>query len=215
MVSMKYGSIHKKTGMVAGSGGYGATITVYGAKNEIVTYTGPASGQSSPLNDYGVGYITLPQKGTYTFTGGVSGYVQTANVQGASDVYLRPVGAIYWYGVQIANIVTSSGSDPTFYDDYFDWTLGSLNSGEDGSGYTSCSIYCLASVGGATNCYLTYYDGTGIPGSSAQRLAMYSNDYTTYTLTFTPDTSGKTIRINGNSYGSRHISVKEWYFGDR
>ena len=198
-----------------GGGSSGATVRIFGAKNEIVSYTGIASGQSSPLNDSGVGYITLPQKGAYTFTGGVSGYVQTANVQGDVDVYLRPVGAIYWYGAVVSNIVKESGSEPTWYADYFDWTLGSLNSGEDGAGQTSCSILCLAAVGGATNCYLTYYNGTGLPGSSAPRLALYSNDYTRYTLNFTPDTSGKTIRINGSAYGSRHISVKEWYFGDR
>lgn len=198
-----------------GGGGAGPTVRIFGAKNEIVSYAGIASGQSSALNDYGVGYITLPQKGAYTFTGGVSGYIQTANVQGDVDVYLRPVGAIYWYGAVVANIVKESGSEPTWNADYFDWTLGSLNSGEDGAGQTSCSILCLAAVGGSTNCYLTYYDGTGLPGSSAQRLALYSNDYVKYTLNFTPDTSGKTIRINGSTYGSRHISVKEWYFGER
>lgn len=199
-----------------GGGGAGPTVRIFGAKNEIVSYAGMASGQSSALNDYGVGYITLPQKGAYTFTGGVSGYVQTANVQGDVDVYLRPVGAIYWYGAVIANIVKESGSEPTWNADYFDWTLGSLDTQADGAGYTECSILCVAAVGGSTNCYLTYYNATGIPGSTQQRIALYNTgDYRKYTLNYTADTSGKTIRINGGAYGSRHISVKEWYFGDR
>ena len=75
------------------------SISIYGAKNEKVTYSGKASGTVT-LNANGVGTVKL-QTGDYTFTAGISGRTATVKVKMGAVVMLRPANFVYWYGVEV------------------------------------------------------------------------------------------------------------------
>lgn len=75
-----------------------AAISLFGAANETVTYTGKSSG-SVTLGADGTGTVTLPT-GNYTFTAGVSGMTATIKVKKGVTVMLRPEHFVYWYGVE-------------------------------------------------------------------------------------------------------------------
>ena len=79
-------------------GGLKVTVTILGAKNEVVSYTGKDTGTVT-LDANGTGTTTL-KKGSYTFTGGISGFVKSVDVSGDMTVYVRPQRIIYWYGVK-------------------------------------------------------------------------------------------------------------------
>ncbi len=88
-------------------GGGKVTVTLYGGKNEVISYTGKASG-SVTLDANGTGTAAL-KKGSYTFTGGLSGFSRSAEISGEANVYVRPTRIIYWYGI-VAQALTLDGN---------------------------------------------------------------------------------------------------------
>ena len=207
-----------RTNAGGGGGGSSVSLIILGAKNETVTYTGPESG-SVVLDVNGVGSATL-KRGAYVFSGSVSGYVTAALTvdKDTTTIYVRPVGALYWYGVQIALLTPSSGTGPTYEDDHFSWlypaSWSSLATNNNGAGYTSCTMRYWAN-GTSTTLYLGYGSTNAPSGTQQKVVCPNTNTYTDKTLNFTPDDSGATIRIYGDAYGTRHVEVCEWYLGDR
>jgi len=193
------------------------TVTVLGAKNEVVSYTGDGSG-SITLDANGEGTANI-RKGTYTFTGGVSGYSKAYTVNASMTVYVRPVACIYWYGVKLGTITPSTGSSPTYYDTYFQWNFPSnsdyaaLRTGNNGSGYSSVTVKTTTCNMGGYG-FVTYHNADS-PGTSWSHTATLSNNGTvTHNYTYA---SGYQIRISGYNYKSRgyYTRVQEWYLGDR
>ena len=210
-----------------GGGGGSAPILVLGAKNETVTYSGSASG-TVILGEDGSGRVSL-SSGTYSFSGGVSGYVKSNVVVDSSTsiIYVRPVGTIYWYGAigetgAFAVSSTTSTGIITYNSDTFKWVYptetdySTLFTNVDGTGYTSCTVLSTA-TGTSTTCYLAYDDTIVTNPSSLQYKVAVSNTsaFTAFTLTFVPDSTGSTIRLHGAGYSTRSVTVKEWYLGDR
>lgn len=88
-----------RTNAGGGGGGLKVSVTLYGAKNEVITFTGKDTGTVT-LDANGTGTATL-KKGSYNFTGGVSGFVKSnVEISGDTTVYVRPQRIIYWYGVK-------------------------------------------------------------------------------------------------------------------
>lgn len=85
------------------------SVSIYGAKNEKVTYSGKASG-SVTLGANGVGTVKL-QTGNYTFTAGISGRTATVKVKMGAVVMLRPANFVYWYGVEAVAFGAITGND--------------------------------------------------------------------------------------------------------
>ena len=102
-----------RTNAGGGGGGLKVSVTLYGAKNEVITFTGKDTGTVT-LDANGTGTATL-KKGSYNFTGGVSGFVKSnVEISGDTTVYVRPEHILYWYGV-VAQTLTLDGNGK--YDD--------------------------------------------------------------------------------------------------
>lgn len=203
--------------MVGGGGGH-ASILVLGAKNETVSYQGGAGGTVT-LDSNGNGTLTIPY-GAYIFSGSVSGYVtnQIAVTQSTSVIYVRPVGTIYWYGAVVARLIPHLESEMTYYDTYFDWKFSGsswvrLQTDQRGAGYTDCTIRAKG-LASSSSCKLGYGSADN-PSDIPNVTLSLSSSFTDFTLSFTPDSSGSVIAIHGNPYGERHVTVSEWYMGDR
>lgn len=81
-----------------GGGAKKVGITINGAVNEVVYYSGASSG-SIQLNEHGNGVLNALPAGDYTFSGSVSGYVKAAIVdKNTSVVNVYPNSALFWYG---------------------------------------------------------------------------------------------------------------------
>ncbi|MBR4579400.1 MAG: hypothetical protein IKO22_07330 [Oscillospiraceae bacterium] len=218
--------------ILAGGGGANVTVTVYGAKNEIVTYSGVASGTSSALNDQGIGYVSLPKKGAYTFVGSISGYLQTANVQGAMSIYLRPVGAIYWYGAVLDSLTPYVQDSIVYNDTSFKigppppgntdaWNM--VDTGDDGDGYTEFTVSyrgLWGTTGGQTYSRMALTNANSPnAGSGASYSEMMPSpsdtDYKRRTMEYAP-VSGKTLRVGIYKLNSTYwVEINEMYKGDR
>lgn len=87
-----------RTNAVAG-GGRQVTLTLLGAPGEKVSWSGDGY---ATLGADGSTVVQL-DRGSYIFTGGVSGYsTGLIAVQRDGVVYVRPEKAAYWYGAKIA-----------------------------------------------------------------------------------------------------------------
>ena len=74
------------------------SVTIYGGASETITISGLYNFPTVTTNSSGsVSYSLI--KGTYTFTGNVSGQSFTRTVTNSTTkVYVMPEGALYWYG---------------------------------------------------------------------------------------------------------------------
>lgn len=81
------------------------TVTIYGGASETITISGLYNSPTVTTNSSGsVSYSLI--KGTYTFTGSVSGKSFSRTVTSSTtNVYVMPEGALYWYGVYVVNFV--------------------------------------------------------------------------------------------------------------
>lgn len=81
------------------------TIDVYGGAMENIAMTAD-DGTSTQLttNASGKTVATVKMNKSYTFSGGVSGYVKNVTIVDDSAVYVMPDGALYWYGNNISNL---------------------------------------------------------------------------------------------------------------
>lgn len=205
-------------------GGGGPILrTVYGAAGETITY----GGGTIVLESNGTKQISLPN-GSYQFTGGTSGYTTgTITVDSnTTAIYVRPVGTIYWYGAWGENVQSTYSSDPgpVNNSDYFKWAFPqngvwhALYTSNAGAGYTACTLKYRGFYGTAY-VKLGYGDGSTTSGAtvSGNFVAYSTTNWSTITLSFTPDNSGKTIRIFGEEYSNRgyYLDVQEWYLGTR
>lgn len=198
---------------------------ILGAKNEVVTYAGPASGTVT-LNASGAGTVNLPN-GSYQFNGGTSGYVRTVTIDSnTTTIHVRPVGTIYWYGAWAENPVYTYASDPGVVDSdtFFTWTFPqnnawqALHTNNDGAGFAACTLKYRGS-------YSTSYAKLGYGANSSTSGATLAANFVSYNTTvwssisfaYTPDTTGKTIRLFGYKYNGRdyYLDIQEWYLGDR
>lgn len=112
---------------VGGGGGLKVSVAILGAKNEVVSYTGKDTGTVT-LDTNGTGTATL-KKGSYTFTGGISGFVKSVDVSGDMTVYVRPQRIIYWYGVKAETMnIDGEGYDSPSITENKNSTTVSVNS---------------------------------------------------------------------------------------
>lgn len=72
-------------------------VTLHGGSNEVIQYTGKASG-SVTLDANGKKTGIELKAGAYTFTGKTSGYSKTVTIKNDATVKVHPEGAIFWYG---------------------------------------------------------------------------------------------------------------------
>lgn len=74
------------------------SVTIYGGASETITISGLYNSPTVTTNSSGsVSYSLI--KGTYTFTGGVSGQSFSRTITSdTTNVYAMPEGALYWYG---------------------------------------------------------------------------------------------------------------------
>lgn len=86
-----------------------ATVTIYGAKNETVTYSGTASGTVT-LDASGKATLQL-RSGSYSFSAGISKRTASVTVSGNISVMLRPANFVYWYGVEAVAFGSITGND--------------------------------------------------------------------------------------------------------
>lgn len=80
------------------------SVTIYGGALETITISGLYNSPTVTTNSDGsVSYSLI--KGTYTFTGGVSGQSFSRVVTNSTTtVYVMPEGSIYWYGNELIPI---------------------------------------------------------------------------------------------------------------
>lgn len=196
-----------RTNCGAGGGGK-ITLTLYGGKGEVITYTGAETGTVT-LDDSGVGFAVV-KKGVYQFSAGLSGMTLSKPCSDDTTARLRPERFIYWYGVLGASI-THSGTGGISYG-ATSFTLST--SGENWS-YAKSDIDCSQDTKLSVAC------GNVTRVSSYSRMEYGSKDINlaknaTAALTFTYSASNKpTLRIF--DYQNAHDSavIKEWYLGNR
>ena len=203
--------------------GNGRYRLILGAKNETVTYSGTGGSGSVTLDGDGKGSVKLAN-GTYQLNGGVSGYETTVTIDNATTtVWLRPVGAIYWYGVFTEQVFSSYVSDPgpVEEDTYFKWEFPTnsttalyTNNGADE--YGECHLKYRGFFSTDGYCRIGYDNGPPPNYSTSPPLTEVSQTvWNNTTLSITP-ASGSTVRLYGNSANrDYYIEVQEWYLGDR
>ena len=197
-------------GAVGGGGVVGekSTVTFYGGKNEVITYTGAENGTLT-LDESGTVTAAL-KNGLYVFTAGISGLKLIKNFYTDTTVRMRPERFIYWYGVRGASIthygtggLSYGATSFTLYTSDYNWSYA--ESGIDCSRATKLSVKC----------------GNVTLVSDYSRMEYGSKDINlaknaTASLTFTYSASNKpTLRIF--DYQNRHdyAVIKEWYLGNR
>ena len=193
-----------------GGGGVGekSTVTFYGGKNDVITYTGEENGTVT-LNETGTVTATL-KNGLYVFTSGISGLKLIKSFYTDTTARLRPERFIYWYGVRGASI-THSGTGGISYGA----TSFTLYTSGDNWSYAESGIDCSQDTKLSVAC------GNVTLVSSYSRMEYGSKDINlaknaTASLTFTYSASNKpTLRIF--DYQNRYDSavIKEWYLGNR
>ena len=184
--------------------------TVYGAKNETVSYSGASSGSIS-LNASGVGTKELPL-GSYTFTGKISGYSTTVTIkENATTVRVRPERIIYWYGVEEVAFGTVYGNDysPTVTRNANSITVSVSRNGNAAAYRTFMTSGTVTLTG--YNSLKGVLEGMGINGWYRLCAATNRQDYESGVVASnkptvtTVDVSSKSgshyIGINGTSYG--------------
>lgn len=196
-----------RTNCGAGGGGK-ITLTLYGGKGEVITYTGAETGTVT-LDDSGVGFAVV-KKGVYQFSAGLSGMTLSKPCSDDTTARLRPERFIYWYGVLGADI-THSGTGGIAYE-ATSFTLYTNNnnycyaeSGIDCSQDTKLSVAC-GNVTLVSSYSLLKYGG--------QIINLAKN--ATASLTFTYSASNKpTLRIYDYQNRCDSAVIKEWYLGNR
>lgn len=197
-------------GAVGGGGGVGekSTVTFYGGKNDVITYTGEENGTVT-LNETGTVTATL-KNGLYVFTSGISGLKLIKSFYTDTTVRMRPERFIYWYGIQGANI-THSGTGGISYGD----TSFKLSTGGNNTSYATSDIDCSQD----TKLSVTCGNVTLVSNYSVMKYGRKSVNLAkdaTASLTFTYNASNKpTLSIF--DYQNRYDSavIKEWYLGNR
>ena len=146
------------------------TVTINGGIDEAITYTGKASG-SVTLNNYGTGSVVL-RAGTYTFTGGVSGYSTTVTLKNDGAVNVHPNGALFWYG-------NGYKEGDTLYSKSGGWTkswyrvTGTSQSGTSDGTFTldGTALYCsIGSVGNTTGYAFSVFSNNAVDMSGYSTL---------------------------------------------
>ena len=196
-----------RTNCGAGGGGK-ITLTLYGGKGEVITYTGAENGTVT-LDESGTGTATL-KNGLYVFTAGLSGIKLTKCFYTNATARMRPERFIYWYGVRGASI-THSGTGGIWYGA----TSFTLYTDGDNWSYAESNIDCSQDTKLSVAC------GNVTRVSDYSRMEYGSKDINlaknaTASLTFTYSASNKpTLRIF--DYQNAHDSavIKEWYLGNR
>lgn len=196
-----------------GAGGGGTVgVTIYGGANEVITYSGKASGTFT-LGSAGAGTVEL-KKGVYTFTAGLSGLSISKACENGTVVRLRPDHYIYWYGAINGEITKYDGygtltfqdNTLTFQGGYQDW--GACSSDIDCSQDSKVSAKCTEVVGGSY-CDLLYSSYKNYSGGDAEDLKANA----TVSLTYTYNSARKArLAVYGNT---NKIVVQEWYLGNR
>lgn len=200
-----------------GAGGGGTVgVTIYGGANEVITYSGKASGTFT-LDSAGAGTVEL-KKGVYTFTAGLSGLSISKACENGTVVRLRPDHYIYWYGA-INGVINK-------YDSYGALTFGANTftfqaSGENEWCACQSDVDCSQDAKLSVRCttvesttysdllYASYKNNTG--GTSAR---LKANDTTSLTYTYAANRKPMLAVFNGN-YTGRKIIAQEWYLGNR
>lgn len=196
-----------------GAGGGGTVgVTIYGGANEVITYSGKASGTFT-LDSAGAGTVEL-KKGVYTFTAGLSGLSISKACENGTVVRLRPDHYIYWYGAVNGEITKYDGYGTltfqdhtlTFQGGYQDW--GACSSDIDCSQDTKVSAKCTTVVGG-DYCNLLYSSYKNYTGGESKDLQANATVSLTYTYT---SSRRARLAVYGNT---NKIVVTEWYLGNR
>lgn len=201
-----------------GAGGGGTVgVTIYGGANEVITYSGKASGTFT-LGSAGAGMVEL-KKGVYTFTAGLSGLSISKACENGTVVRLRPEHFIFWYGAVNGEIVKDSG--------YGTLTLGDTtlklqnNSNGDPTAIHSdidCSqdtkitlkVTDIFSSGGYID--MRYSSSMSSSAGGSKEI----NSAGTYSLTYTYDASYKPrIWVNDYNWRKYYVTATEWYLGNR
>lgn len=196
-----------------GAGGGGTVgVTIYGGANEVITYSGKASGTFT-LDSAGAGTVEL-KKGVYTFTAGLSGLSISKACENGTVVRLRPDHYIYWYGAINGEITKYDGygtltfqdNTLTFQGGYQDW--GACSSDIDCSQDSKVSAKCTEVVGGS-HCDLLYSSYKNYTGGVAEDLK--ANSTVSLTYTYNSDRKAR-LAVYGDT---NKIVVQEWYLGNR
>ena len=192
-----------------GAGGGGTVgVTIYGGANEVITYSGKASGTFT-LDSSGAGTVEL-KKGVYTFTAGLSGLSISKACENGTVVRLRPERFIYWYGV-LGDTITHSGKGSISYGD----TSFTLSTGGNDYSYAKSDIDCSQDTKLSVTCgNVTLVSNYSVMKYGSQSVKLAKDD--TASLTFTYNASHKpTLSIF--DYQNRYDSavIKEWYLGNR
>lgn len=196
-----------------GAGGGGTVgVTIYGGANEVITYSGKASGTFT-LGSAGAGTVEL-KKGVYTFTAGLSGLSISKACENGTVIRLRPDHYIYWYGAINGEITKYDGygtltfqdNTLTFQGGYQDW--GACSSDIDCSQDTKVSVRCTT-VDSSSYSNLLYSSYKNYSGGDSKDIKANS----TTTLTYTYNSARKArLAVYGNT---NKIVVPEWYLGNR
>lgn len=194
-----------------GAGGGGTVgVTIYGGANEVITYSGKASGTFT-LDSAGAGTIEL-KKGVYTFTAGLSGLSISKACENGTVVRLRPERFIFWYGVNNGSF-SQSGGTLTYETDslhyvgpYQAW--GSLISNIDCSQDTTMSMNCTT-MDNSTYCVMTYSTKNDY-STSGGVVCNLKKGYNTLTYAYNADRKARL-----SIYGQYDVILNEWYLGNR
>lgn len=201
-----------------GAGGGGTVgVTIYGGANEVITYSGKASGTFT-LGSAGAGTVEL-KKGVYTFTAGLSGLSISKACENGTVVRLRPEHFIFWYGAVNGEIVKDSG--------YGTLTLGDTTLKlQNNSNGNPTAIHSDIDCSQDTKITLKVTDIFTSGGyidmrysssmSSSAGGSKEINSAGTYSLTYTYDASYKPrIWVNDYNWRKYYVTATEWYLGNR
>ena len=196
-----------RTNCGAGGGGK-ITLTLYGGKGEVITYTGAETGTVT-LDDSGVGFAMV-KKGVYQFSAGLSGMTLSKPCSDDTTARLRPERFIYWYGVRGASI-THSGTGGISYSD----TSFKLSTGGNDYSYATSDIDCSQDTKLSVACgNVTRVSNDSVMKYGRQSVRLAKDD--TASLTFTYKPSHKpTLTIFDYQNRYDNAVIKEWYLGNR
>ena len=194
-----------------GAGGGGTVgVTIYGGANEVITYSGKASGTFT-LDSAGAGTVEL-KKGVYTFTAGLSGLSISKACENGTVIRLRPERFIFWYGVnngafnEGAGTLSFGANNLKYVGPYKAW--GSLVSNIDCSQDTTMSMNCTT-VDSSEYCVMTY-STSGDYSTSSGVVCELKKGYNTLTYTYISER-----RARLSIYAQYDVVLTEWYLGNR